>query len=146
MGATPQHSPQRGRLALASIGLLLVGCASGGEREIERCEPRALEHGLKGWELYALHSRCLGTWSFALLPGTNRVKTDGEIWAAALSQDDLLRTIERLPAGETVNWRSFPSWGQTPEPLPPLLVDRIHGAVVGRGGTLNGMPGPAGVR
>jgi hypothetical protein len=83
-----------------------------------------LPHSMKGYELYSWTIR--GEWYFALLVGTNRLKTRREV----SSPKNRLRGIEalknrlgRLPEGEDVTWagRSAP-WMVLP---PEKIVDEI---------------------
>jgi len=62
---------------------------------------------VKGYELYSWQDDS-GAWKFALLIGTNRLKTEREIRAAALNEQELLNTFEALEAGQTVFWIDSP--------------------------------------
>jgi hypothetical protein len=65
---------------------------------------------VKGVELYTWADQ--GAWRFSLLPGTNRLKSEGEIRAAAAALGgvgDLKRALGKLSRGEIVVW-SGPEW------------------------------------
>lgn len=62
---------------------------------------------VKGYELYSWQDDS-GAWKFALLIGTNRLKTEPEIQAAALNEQDLLDQFRGLEAGQTVFWIDSP--------------------------------------
>ncbi len=58
-------------------------------------------HSMKGWELYIWQQD--GDTYFSLLPGTNRLKSDAEIAAAAVKGIDAVRPkLAELKKGETV--------------------------------------------
>lgn len=60
-------------------------------------------HAFKGYELYSWEEP-QGSWQYALLEGTNRLKAADEIADAAISEDELRRELSDLPAGEVVTW------------------------------------------
>jgi hypothetical protein len=63
--------------------------------------PTGTKTSFKGWELYVWHQD--GDNYFALLPGTNRLKTDAEIAAAAVKGIDTIKPeLDQLKAGEIV--------------------------------------------
>jgi hypothetical protein len=83
-----------------------------------------LPHSMKGYELYSWTIR--GEWYFALLVGTNRLKTRREVSSpkARLRGIEALKNrLGRLPEGEDVTWagRSAP-WTVLP---PEKIVDEI---------------------
>ena len=84
--------------------VLWVGCVL---TLLSACQPqspeRATELAFKGVELYSWQD---GTdeWQYALLPGTNRIKTLEEVLANPLDQTGLEAAITKLAAGETVFW------------------------------------------
>ena len=110
------------------VGALLlvasVGCRS-------KPEPSRFEHEVKGWELYSIDEG--DRWSFALLPGTNRLKTAMEVHAAAVDADQLLRNLARLPRGEFVAWCNVPERGRPGRALPPEVVSRVETLAADRG-------------
>lgn len=63
------------------------------------------EESMKGFELYTWQED--GQWFFALLEGTNRLKTDEEILSSARylnEAQDLQETLKRLSPGQFVTW------------------------------------------
>lgn len=82
-------------------------------------EPSGLEalgHQMKGYEIYSWQEP-LGTWHFALLIGTNRLKSSEEIKAAAITERELRSRLERLPPREEMFWCVSRA---TPNMQPPL--------------------------
>ena len=87
---------------------------------------------MKGWELYSWPAEA-GAWRFALLEGTNHVKTvdvirdpTGELHGV----DELFAQLDRLPAGEFVAWCAPRAPGAVKDdasfPLPPqAIVDAV---------------------
>jgi hypothetical protein len=76
------------------------------------------EQAMKGYELYTWQED--GQWYFALLEGTNRLKTDAEIQAAARylnGAQDLQDSLKRLVPGQTVIWISLAEF-----PLPDEAI------------------------
>jgi hypothetical protein len=66
-----------------------------------------LEPSMKGWELYSWQKQ--GEWYFALVLGTNRLKTASEILAsegAVVGAEGIENELLRLPNGEQVFWGS----------------------------------------
>jgi hypothetical protein len=87
------------RVKLLAAALLCVAAAGAAAQPL-----------VKGVELYTWTEQ--GDWRFSLLPGTNRLKSEGEIRAAAAALEgagDLKRALGKLPRGETVVW-SGPEW------------------------------------
>ena len=79
-------------------------------------------HSMKGWELYSWLE--VDGWRFALVPGTNRLKTRAEVVAAGvLGLQEIVQTLESLARGEEVFW----STQRVPDTaLPPAdLVEAI---------------------
>jgi len=63
---------------------------------------------LKGFELYTWQED--GRWYFALLEGTNRLKTDEEILSAGRFMDgpeELQEALKRLAPGQFVTWMAL---------------------------------------
>lgn len=64
-----------------------------------------LERSMKGWELYSWEGD--RTWNYALTPGTNRIKSYGEVVSSPLrvaGLNDLEKLLAGLPQGEEVIW------------------------------------------
>lgn len=55
---------------------------------------------MKGWELYCWRRE--KEWGFALLVGTNRLKSDDEIEKVRVDLDDLLAELSTLAEGQSV--------------------------------------------
>ena len=82
-----------------------------------------LPHSMKGYELYSWQAD--GSWSFALLAGTNRIKTYQEVTEAperAKGTEALLEQLGRLPQGEQVFWLIGRVPGMSPPP-PDILEE-----------------------
>ncbi len=97
-------------LALVTSRVGATGLAAPGRRS------------MKGFELYSWEER--GSWKFALLLGTNRLKRPEEIQAAAVTLPDLEQKLGDVARGE------FILWGTTETPglsLPPAeTVARVR--------------------
>ena len=92
-------------ILLVLIGVSLTGCGSG-ETSGGKDPGVALEHSMKGYELYSWETG--GEWHFSLLVGTNRLKSTGEITSQTVSVrgvDAIIAELEKLPGGEEVFWR-----------------------------------------
>lgn len=61
----------------------------------------------KGHELYSWKGE-QGQWLYALLPGTNRLKSGDEILSAGIPEADLRLAISELAPGESVSWCAPP--------------------------------------
>jgi hypothetical protein len=112
--------PTRRSLALLSLTLLLTACRADSRYRAPHAS------SMKGWELYSWPGDHLNVWRFALLEGTNRVKTRDEIRTSpdqVKGLNALLRELDRLPAGEFVFWCAPRAPGQPATsadfPLPP---------------------------
>ena len=74
---------------------------------LSACQPeppdRAAETAFKGMEIYSWKAES-GEWQYALLPGTNRIKTIAEVVEYPLDQQALEAALFELAAGETVFW------------------------------------------
>ncbi len=71
--------------------------------------PRSTHPGFKGVELYSWKDCASCEWQFALLPGTNRLKTLTEIKEPTRiirGVTKLRQHLSRLPEGEQVFWLS----------------------------------------
>jgi hypothetical protein len=62
---------------------------------------------MKGWELYTWRASD-HAWRAALVVGTNREKSFGEIERAAVPWRELAPALDRLAAGEEVAWMRTP--------------------------------------
>jgi hypothetical protein len=80
----------------------------------------------KGYELYSREEEGRG-WRFALVAGTNRLKTAPEIAAAAASEEEVRDQLAALPAGEVVTWCPPPALVIEPPPAhpPPAVVESL---------------------
>jgi hypothetical protein len=89
-----------------------------------------LWHSEKGYEVYSWRDRDHG-WRFALLAGTNRLKSPDEIFSAGVAQAALLAQLDRLPELEEVSWCPPPNLETSPAlEFPPRdVVDAVvqHG-------------------
>ena len=77
-------------------------------------------HSMKGWELYSWKSR--NSWVFRLTVGTNRMKSEAEIFNPKEPPDDiagLKKKLSALKKGEEVFWIGPTSGGFQ---LPPTAV------------------------
>ena len=83
-------------------------------------------HAFKGYELYSWQD-AEGAWRFALLEGTNRLKSPAEIIDVPLSEGELLERLSALPAGETVSWCTPAALATQPplRPPPAAIVARL---------------------
>lgn len=76
---------------------------------------------MKGWELYIWQQD--GDTYFSLLPGTNRLKTDAEITAAAVKGIDAIQPkLDELKAGESV----FPCGRRLADQAPEEPAEEIR--------------------
>jgi hypothetical protein len=103
-----------------SLAVMLGGCQS---ESVEPPEASPIR-SMKGYELYSWQIQ--GDWYFALVVGTNRIKTYDEISSQVRVQalEALERELDQLPSGEQVFW----SAGRVPNTtLPPdEMVDEIR--------------------
>ncbi|MEW6094531.1 MAG: hypothetical protein AB1531_11280 [Chloroflexota bacterium] len=84
---------------------LLAGCRPDETPGLEEA-PGAVSQ--KGFELYTWQED--GQWYFALLEGTNRLKTDEEILSAGRFMDgpeELQEALKRLAPGQFVSWMAL---------------------------------------
>jgi hypothetical protein len=87
----------RKQIVAAAIVLLITSAASG----------RALQNGLKGYEMYSWKVK--GRWHYSILAGTNRAKNYDEITSsesARIGSEALKEELKKIPKGEEVFWRS----------------------------------------
>ena len=106
------------RLLLATL-VLLTGLLNAC-RTTDATPAEGGDRSMKGWELYSWQTG--DTWRFALMVGTNRLKTWDEIQAA--ENRDIHARLETLAANETVLW-IFDRSAQTPLP-PAETVEEIQ--------------------
>ena len=93
----------RGSL-LAAFALSLAVAATTPAATFGSDEPsRAPEQAFKGYELYSWQTS-KGEWRYALVPGTNRLKSWDEVEAAAVAEAEFRRAFARLARGESVLW------------------------------------------
>ena len=62
-------------------------------------------HAMKGWELYSWPNG--NDWNYAILPGTNRLKTYQEVISHNIivwGTDSLKLLLDKLPPGEEICW------------------------------------------
>ena len=88
-------------LTLLAVTLLVGFCRVG----VARSAQAKLPHSMKGYELYSWRAR--GGWYFALLTGTNRLKTGREVRAPGgrmKGVEALKRKLNLLAEGEEVSW------------------------------------------
>jgi ABC-type glycerol-3-phosphate transport system substrate-binding protein len=90
-------------LGVLVTAVLLIGC--GGEAAPETTSAAAVSASMKGTDLYSWQDE-VGTWWFAILPGTNRLKTIDELQAAAVNVRDVKGAFSSLPPGETLLWNN----------------------------------------
>ncbi len=86
--------------------LFLTLCLLGTGRPLPaQSQGTDLPHSMKGYEMYSW--RAYGDWYFALLVGTNRLKTKDEVTAQRSrvgSVEALKEKLQKLPKGEEVIW------------------------------------------
>ena len=89
------------------ISLLIVfSCSKENQVQPETFEPLnfdtlSISHSMKGWELYSWPNK--DTWNFALVTGTNRLKSYNEIMNSPLrvtGLTELKELLSCLPSGE----------------------------------------------
>ncbi len=63
-------------------------------------------HSMKGWELYSWPKG--NDWRYSILPGTNRVKSYGEVTSNLIvcGKDSLKMLLNKFPEGENIFWLS----------------------------------------
>ncbi len=90
------------RLSLLVWGL--VSCAS---VEIVKDVPVVLspasESAFKGYEFYSWQTNS-NQWAYALMPGTNALKTNNTIAANQQSHDQMIVMLRALPLGSHLSW------------------------------------------
>lgn len=90
-------------IGLLCLFLLIMNCGQTGNEDEGISPPERNLTSMKGWELYSWESS--GTWSFALVQGTNRLKTSEEIFSErVVGLAHLKGELCRLAQGEAVFW------------------------------------------
>lgn len=113
---TSSSGRQRVVVALLSLivsAVMMLGC-QGDEAETPGS---TLPHAMKGYELYSWYEGA--GWQYALVVGTNRLKTYDEVAARAVRVegiDALKDELSRLPEGEQVFWSAGRVPGTTHPP------------------------------
>jgi hypothetical protein len=98
-------------LFLTAVAAIIVACEKEPELNIREGltfdpDTLLLDSSLKGWELYSWNPH-KNIWKYALMPGTNRIKTSNEILAAdygVLGREQLKLLLKRLPRGQEITW------------------------------------------
>jgi hypothetical protein len=115
--------PLGGLLVCVSLaGLMILGWRALGAVLAQKPTADPLPHSMKGYELYSWPVAGKTAWRYALLTGTNRLKTADEILSArdeltdsgmvmlsAQGTEALKSVLGGLPKGEVVNWIG-PGW------------------------------------
>ena len=109
-------------IPVLAVALLLgIGQASLAQSRAARMP----SHSMKGYELYSWKIR--GDWYFALLVGTNRLKTRREVSspkARVRGAEALKRKLDRLAQGEEVIWAGrLAPWAVLP---PEKIVEDVN--------------------
>ncbi len=100
---------------------LLLGC---GRPALSQSSAEKLPRQMKGYELYSWKTR--GGWHFALLVGTNRLKTRGEVTSPRVrvkGVEALKRKLGGVAEGEEVTWVAGRVAGTALPPGP--IVDEV---------------------
>ena len=85
------------RAVLIVLSLILLACPGGAQE-------RAKEPVFKGLELYSWPTS--EGWRYALMGGTNRLKTWPEVKAAGMKEADLRTRLGKQAVGEFVSWNT----------------------------------------
>ncbi len=141
---------------VAAAALLTTACGADIPTATSPTPLSALPHQMKGYELYSWQTG--STWNFALITGTNALKTVDQITAApdtstdtwvkvsAQGVDGVESQLRRLPTGELVSWigkQTCEQWnmGAGPLQLPPAgIVDAVTAYCKGLGLNLQVLP------
>ncbi len=105
-------------VAILAVALLVACC----QAVVARSTQAKLPHSMKGYELYSWRAR--GEWYFALLTGTNRLKSRREVRAPGarlIGVEALKRRLDLLAEGEEVSWSAGLAPGTA---LPPEGIVR----------------------
>ena len=112
-------------LSLALLAAIVAATLASCKPEPTETPEPALPRSMKGYELYSWYEST--GWQFALVAGTNRLKTFAEVSSPRVrlaSLEALKSELERLPSGEQVLWSLDLVPGTT---LPPSdIVEEVH--------------------
>ena len=100
MRTMQQRSNVRLGIVIVLCGLLFTACTT-----LEPTPTRTAELAFKGMELYGWTDE-QGEWQFALLAGTNRLKTVNEVQAETMDLTSLKQKLCELSISESVFWMS----------------------------------------
>ncbi len=96
-------------ILLIALCLFLIGCLSGNLRDTDtiKKEKEISDTSLKGFELYSWETNSI--WQFALLTGTNRLRSKQEIIDPELNSNiyqskEIINRIDQLPANSEIFW------------------------------------------
>jgi hypothetical protein len=101
-----RFTEQEGTMRFVMAALLLLGVNAHAKKS------------MKGWDLYTwedpacgpqLESAIKPKLCYALVTGTNRLKSREELMKARVSFDDLKKKLSELPKGETIAWNNASS-------------------------------------
>jgi hypothetical protein len=97
------------------VSLFVIGCAA------NAAPSSTSTHSMKGWELYSWSSGCTNADAtcFALLVGTNRMKSVDEIKQTPLTLQQLDAALAKLATGDEILWRAPTSEFTLPDPMQP---------------------------
>jgi len=130
------------RATLCLLVILATGCleAQDNSEATGQDETPTLPRSFKGYELYSWQDKA-GSWHYALLSGTNRIKTaeevvtaaentanDGLIVQRAVGTDDLLALLRRMPENDFLTWLTEPD--PTPATNDATVVFALPGTEV----------------
>lgn len=98
------------RYSLITLLLIAYSCSEENQVRPQTFDPLNfdtlnLSYSMKGWELYSWPS--MDTWNFALVPGTNRLKSYDEIMYSPYRVTGiatLKELLSCLPEGEEIIW------------------------------------------
>lgn len=89
---------------LSLLAWVLISCTPAPSSPTNTPETSGVgENAIKGYELYSweINSR---VWAYALLPGTNALKTHNTISAQQQTQPQIVSSLRALPLGTEVFW------------------------------------------
>ncbi|MBC7473876.1 MAG: hypothetical protein H7263_06255 [Candidatus Sericytochromatia bacterium] len=97
----------KGIIFILTFSLVLTNCQNQTNNPLNIPSGSTSQHSMKGYELYSWRLNN-GSWYYALLVGTNRVKIYQEIVAEQLNSLDALKgKINSLSKGEVINWNGL---------------------------------------
>lgn len=131
-----RHCQRKGdamqRIVLAAVSLFLVVTLGGCQSESAGPPDTRPTRSMKGYELYSWQIQ--GDWYFALVVGTNRLKTYDEISSPEVRLQGLAAVeseLDKVAKGEQVFWSAERVPNTT---LPPLeIVDEVRAYCTERG-------------